>query len=57
MKALSDGMRTATAAMAKQVQTETEHRQVAQIRRIAELLYRPADRRRRAVRRRRSVLF
>jgi hypothetical protein len=38
MKALNDGMRAATAATAKQEQTDTVHRQVAQIHRLAELL-------------------
>jgi hypothetical protein len=38
MKALSDGMQMAVAATAIQQQTEAEHRQVAQIQRIAELL-------------------
>lgn len=38
MKGLSDSMRAAATATAKQEQIETEHRQVAQVQRIAELL-------------------
>jgi hypothetical protein len=38
MKALTDSMRTATAAAAKREQTETEHRQIAQVQGIVELL-------------------
>lgn len=43
MRTLSDGMRTAAAATARQERTENEHRQVAQIQRIAELLLQTAE--------------